>query len=236
MKRCFEGASPSGCGGCRPRGGTGGTPWRAWGPPRGWPTGRGVARMLGGLAGWHPGLDSSIRGLVGRPLWGRRAADEGRRLARGYSFRIKRIPPRASHERWSGGISNFPPDNPLETTKGEACGPLLWKPLGGWTGERGLRGTVGRGFGAGCVGSFRGFRLGGDEGIGGLVVLAPGLGGWGPAGDGGRGMRHAGGVVPYGGLRKASSTTPASRRIAERLRRRGRGRGGNRRGGHPQRG
>ncbi len=71
MKRCFEGASPSGCGGCRPRGGTGGTPWRAWGPPRGWPTGRGVARMLGGLAGWHPGLDSSIRGLVGRPLWGR---------------------------------------------------------------------------------------------------------------------------------------------------------------------
>ena len=91
-----------------------------------------------------------------------------------------------------GGISNFPPNNPLETTKGEACGPLLWKPLGGWTGERGLRGTVGRGFGAGCVGSFRGFRLGGDEGIGGLVVLAPGLGGWGPCGgrgtgDGGRG-------------------------------------------------
>ena len=70
----------------RPRGGTGGTPWRAWGPPRGWPTGRGVARMLGGLAGWHPGLDSSIRGLVGRPLWGRRAADEGRRLAEGVFF------------------------------------------------------------------------------------------------------------------------------------------------------
>ena len=136
MKRCFEGASPSGCGGCRPRGGTGGTPWRAWGPPRGWPTGRGVARMLGGLAGWHPGLDSSIRGLVGRPLWWRRAADEGRRLARGYSFQIKRISPRASQERFPGGFRISPRD-PLETTKGEACGPLLWKPLGGWTGGTG---------------------------------------------------------------------------------------------------
>ena len=147
----------------------------------------------------------SIEGWMGRPLWGRRAADEGRRLARGYSFRIKRISPRASQERLSGGISYFPPDNPLETTKGEACGPLLWKPLGGWTGERGLRGTVGRGFGAGCVGSFRGFRLGGDEGIGGLVVLAPGLGGWGPCGgrgtgDGGRGT--PGSSCPTGGCGK----------------------------------
>ena len=63
--------------------------------------------------------------------------------------------------------------------------------------------------GAGCVGSFRGFRLGGDEVEESLVVLAPGLGGWGPAGDGGRGTRgrHAGVVVPYGGLRKAPSTT-----------------------------
>ena len=42
-------------------------------------------------------------------------------------------------------------------------------------------------------------------------------------GDGRRGTWHAGVVVPYGGLRKASSTTPASRRIAERLRRRGEG-------------
>ena len=91
-------------------------------------------------------------------------------------------------QNFAVGALYFPPDNPLETTKGEACGPLLWKPLRGWTG------------------------------------------------DGRRGTRHAGVVVPYGGVRKASSTTPASRRIAERLRRRGRGRGGNRRGGHPQRG
>ena len=79
----------------------------------------------------------SIRGLVGRPLCGRGAADEGRRLARGYSFRIKRISPRASQERFPGGFRISPRD-PLETTKGEACGPLLWKPLGGG------RGTLGR--------------------------------------------------------------------------------------------
>ena len=55
--------------------------------------------------------------------------------------------------------------------------------------------------GAGCVGSFRGFRLGGDEVEESLVVLAPGLGGWGPAGDGGRGTRgrHAGSSCPTGG-------------------------------------
>ena len=139
MKRCFEGASPSGCGGCRPRGGTGGTPWRAWGPPRGWPTGRGVARMLGGLAGWHPGLDSSIRGLVGRPLWWRRAADEGRRLARGYSFQIKRISPRASQERLSGGISISPLTTPLKRPK-EGLRPFLWKPS--WS--RGISGKRAR--------------------------------------------------------------------------------------------
>ena len=57
----------------------------------------------------------SIEGWMGRPLWGRRAADEGRRLARGYSFRIKRISPRASQERLSGGIasSQAPYPSPL---------------------------------------------------------------------------------------------------------------------------
>ena len=160
MKRCFEGASPSGCGGCRPRGGTGGTPWRAWGPPRGWPTGRGVARMLGGLAGWHPGLDSSIRGLVGRPLWWRRAADEGRRLARGYSFQIKRISPRASQERLSGGISISPLTTPLKRPKG-GCGPPLETPAGG--GRRAeLRGTLERGAREGWE-SVRGVSTKGEE-------------------------------------------------------------------------
>ena len=40
---------------------------------------------------------------------------------------------------------------------------------------RGLRGTVGRGMGAGCLRSFRGFRLAADEIEEGLVVLAEGL-------------------------------------------------------------
>ena len=43
-------------------------------------------------------------------------------------------------QNFAVGALYFPPDNPLETTKGEACGPLLWKPLGGWTGD-GRRGT-----------------------------------------------------------------------------------------------
>ena len=46
---------------------------------------------------------------------------------------------------------------------------------------------------------FGGFRLVGDEGGEGLVVLAPGLGGYCPAR--GRG-RHAGVVVPYGWARE----------------------------------
>ena len=204
MKRCFEGASPSGCGGCRPRGGTGGTPWRARGPPRGWPTGRG---WQGCLVAWPDG----IRGLIllseawwAAPCGGGEPPTKVGGLREDILFKSKEYPLALPKKDCQGGF-DFPPDNPLETTKGEACGPLLWKPLGGWTGERGLRGTVGRGFGAGCVGSFRGFRLGGDEGIGGLVVLAPGLGGWGPCGgrgtgDGGRST--PGSSCPTGGCGK----------------------------------
>ena len=57
---------------------------------------------------------------------------------------------------WEG--FRFPSQPHLETTKGEACGPLLWKPLGGWTRERGLRGTLGRGTGdgGGAVAAIRG--------------------------------------------------------------------------------
>ena len=83
-----------------------------------------------------------------------------------------------------------------------------------------------------------GFRLVGDEVIEGLVVLAGDWVGEGPAGDGGRGTPYLGHglrrpnfvpkfgasvrvVVPYGWVRRAPSTTLASRRIVERLRRRG---------------
>ncbi len=253
----------------RPRGGTGGTPWRAWGPPTkvgglrsrrgGKPTGRGCQGCLVAWPDGIRGLDSSIRGLVGRPLWGRRAADEGRRLAEGVFFSNQKNTPsrfprkivrgdgvvtssislaaaqRApahsfrcssfSHRktlRWEPCIS--PLTTPLKRPKERPAGLSFGNLLGGGRGDGGYGGRWdgGRGSGAGCVGSFRGFRLVGDEVEEGVVVLAPGLGGRGPCR--GRG-RHAGVVVPYGWVRRAPSTTPASRRIAKRLRRRGRGTG-----------
>ena len=51
-----------------------------------------------------------------------------------------------------------------------------------------------------------------------------------------RGERHAEVVVPYGWLRKAPSTTPASRRAAERPHPRPRGTTKNQRKDHPKRG
>ena len=50
-------------------------------------------------------------------------------------------------QNFAVGALYFPPDNPLETTKGEACGPLLWKPLGGVDGGTGVTGDVGTGDG-----------------------------------------------------------------------------------------
>ncbi len=91
--------------------------------------------------------------------------------------------------RWEPCIS--PLTTPLKRPKERLAGLSFGNLLG--VGRRaGLRGTVGRGTrdGGGVrVGSFRGFRLGGDEVEESLVVLAPGLGGWGPCG--GRGTRHA---------------------------------------------
>ena len=104
--------------------------------------------------------------------------------------------------RWEPCIS--PLTTPLKRPKERPAGLSFGNLLG--VGRRaGLRGTVGRGTrdGGGVrVGSFRGFRLGGDEVEESLVVLAPGLGGWGPAGDGGRG-----GGTPYlgHGLRQPNS-------------------------------
>ena len=172
-----------------------GVPWRAWGPPRGWPTGRGVARMLGGLAGWHPGLDSSIRGWAA-PCGGGEPPTKVGGLREDILFKSKEYPlalpkkdcqggwrrhklhiPRRCPEgtgslipllllfppqNFAVGALYFPPDNPLETTKGEACGPLLWKPLGGWTksGVTGDGGTGDEGWGRGAWGHSGVFALG----------------------------------------------------------------------------
>ena len=54
--------------------------------------------MGAGRRARRPGVPPQVPALTGGG-----AADEGRRLARGYSFRIKRISPRASQERFPGG-------------------------------------------------------------------------------------------------------------------------------------
>ena len=81
-------------------------------------------------------------------------------------------------------------------------------------------GTGDEGMGVGWLRAFRGPCFLGDEVEESLVVLALGLGGYCPAGGRGRGTpgrralrktrdggRAAGGVGPYGWLRKVSSTT-----------------------------
>ena len=61
-------------------------------------------------------------------------------------------------QNFAVGALYFPPDNPLETTKGEARGPLLWKPLRGlrricyggrWDERWGTGGRYGEGWGMG---------------------------------------------------------------------------------------
>ncbi len=196
MKRCFEGASPSGCGGCRPRGGTGARPGGRGGH-------RGGGRPAGGWQGCLVAWPDGIRGLIllseawwaapcggGEPPmkigglredilfkskeyplalpkkdcqggWRRHKLHIPRRCPEGTGSLIPLLllfPP----QNFAVGALYFPPDNPLETTKGEACGPLLWKPLGGWTksGVTGDGGTGDEGWGRGAWGHSGVFALG----------------------------------------------------------------------------
>ena len=194
------------------------------------------------------GLIPSIRGLVdcvpfgtrgSRPQGGRRGERAGARCrSRGILSELKESPLTIPKKN-SGRDFDFPPRPTLKRPKERPAGLSfgnLSEVYGGF-----VTGDVGTGDGSpkrGVLRRFRCFRLVGDEVIEGLVVLAGDWVGEGPAGDGGRGTPYLGHglrrpnfvpkfgasvrvVVPYGGLRKASSTTPASRRIAERLRRRG---------------
>ena len=101
-------------------------------------------------------------------------SDEDRRLARGYSFQIKRIPPRASQEKFRGDF-DFPPD-PLETTKGRACGPFLWISSRGGTGGR-LRGNYGGRRGRFAARRNGGRFFGGRSDGRGRALSRPGAGG-----------------------------------------------------------
>ena len=92
-------------------------------------------RPRGGTTGWRvPGKPGGFCSLPRRA--GSAASGRGPAAGRGYSFQIERIPPRPQEKFWEG--FRFPSQTHLKTTKGEACGPLLWKPLGGG------RGTLGR--------------------------------------------------------------------------------------------
>ena len=99
-------------------------------------------------------------------------------LRGGYSFQSKNI---LALPRKIPGDFDFR-DPFLKRPKERPGGLLLWKPLFGWTGERGVTGDGGTGMGAVCS-RHSGISLAADEIEEGLVVLAEGLVGEGPAGD-----------------------------------------------------
>ena len=90
-------------------------------------------------------------------------------------FKSKEYPLALPKKDCQGGFRVSPLTTPLKRPK-EGLRPFLWKPSWGCGGVS-VRRTVGRESRAGCLRSFRGFRLVGDEVVDCLVVLAPGLGG-----------------------------------------------------------
>ena len=122
---------------------------------------------------------------------GARRAGEGPLPVKGDSFRIERIPLGNPEEKFWGRFDSAP--RPLLRPK-EGLRPFLWKPSrrvrgfpkdgrGRFAARCGGRWDGGRGSRAGCLRSFRAVRRVEDEGGDGLAVLAPALGGRGPAGD-----------------------------------------------------
>ena len=144
-----------------------------------------VCPLGGGIFGFPSGAGRPARGCQGClaafapcPVGqGARRAGGGALPVKGDSFRIKKIPLDNPKEKFWGRFDSAP--RPLLRPK-EGLRPFLWKP------SRRVRGipvrrTLGRGMGAGGLWGFGGFRLVGDAGGEGLVVLAPGLGGYCPA-------------------------------------------------------
>ena len=87
-----------------------------------------MARLYPGdddSGGSEEGVSADPVAGAGRPAGG--AGEAWRHLGM-YSFRIERIHPQTPEEKFWEGF-RFPSQTHLETTKGEACGPLLWKPL-----------------------------------------------------------------------------------------------------------
>ena len=157
------------------------------GRPRGWTTGWRVPGKPGGFCSLprQAGSAASGRGPAGlapdgagwaAPCGGGEPPMKIGGLREDILFKSKEYP-LALPKKDSRGDFVFPPGTPLKRPKERPAGLSFGNLSGGGRGERGLRGTVGRGMGAGCLRSFRGFRLAADEIEEGLVVLAPTLGG-----------------------------------------------------------
>ena len=140
-----------------------------------------------GWTGWHPGLDSFIRSLVGRvpfgtrgnaaPCWARRGERAGARCrSRGILSELKESPLTIPKKN-SGGVSIPPPDPSYDQRRGLRASPLETSPSWTGSGVYGGRWDGGRESRAGYLRRFRAFCLVGDEVGEGLVVLAPTLGG-----------------------------------------------------------
>ena len=90
-------------------------------------------------------------------------------------FKLKEYTPRPPKKN-SGGVSIPPPAPSYDQRKG--CGPSFGNHPGGWTGERGLRGTVGRGTGvrSGVLAAIQGVLPCGGRGWGRLGSFGAGIG------------------------------------------------------------
>ena len=180
---CGGGEPPTKVGGLRPRRG-------------GWPTGQGcrgspgLGRMASG------GLILLSEAWWTAPCGGGEPPTKVGGLREDILFKSKEYP-LALPKKDSRGDFEFPPGTPLKRPK-EGLRPFLWKPSRGWTGSGGYGGRESK---AECLRSFRGFRLVGDEGGEGLVVLAPGLGGYCPARGRGSPPEPLGGQADGGGHR-----------------------------------
>ena len=127
---------------------------------------------LAGQADRPEGAKEAWRLLLPAPSGRERGERAGERCrSRGILFELKESPLTIPKKN-SGGVSIPPPDPSYDQRKG--FGPSFGNHPGGWTGERGLRGTVGRGTGvrSGVLAAIQG-------------VLPCGRRGWGRPGSSG---------------------------------------------------
>ena len=94
-----------------------------------------------------------------------------------HSFRCSSSSHRKRCAYFAAGALYFPPDDPLETTKGRACGPFLWISSRGGTGGGRLRGNYGGRRGRFAARRDGGRFFGGRSDSRGRALSRPGAGG-----------------------------------------------------------